>query len=191
MTPQTQRAPASVGEVFRVFARTALQGFGGVQAAVQREVVERERWLTPEAFVELLAVAQVLPGPSGVNAAVMLGERYFGLRGALAALAGMMLAPLALVLLAATLYDHTQGLPAVAGALRGMAAVAAGMIAGTALSLAQGWRRSPLGPAAWLLAAGASFGAIALLRWPMVWVVPGLGVAACLWAAWRLARGRA
>lgn len=176
--------------MFRVFARTALQGFGGVQVAVQREVVVRERWLTPTQFVEVMAVAQVLPGPSGVNVAVMLGDRYFGLRGALAALAGMMLLPLLIVLAATLLYEHTHTLPAVAGALRGMAAVAAGMIAGTALSLARGWRSSPMGPVAWALAAGASFVAIALLRWPMLWVVPSLGLAACLWAAWRLTRKR-
>lgn len=179
-------APRSLFELFIVFSLAALQGFGSVQAALQREIVERRRWISRTEFVELLATAQVLPGPSGVNVAIMLGEHYFGVRGALVALAGMLAAPIAIVLVAAAAYDQFADQPAVAGALRGMAAVAAGVIAGTALLLAEGWKRSPLGPAVWALAAGASFVAVAWLRWPMVWVVPVLGLAACAWALRRL-----
>ena len=61
------RSPKSPGEIFRVFTRLAMQGFGGVLPIAQRELVERERWLTREQFLELLAVAQVLPGPNVVN----------------------------------------------------------------------------------------------------------------------------
>ena len=48
----------------------------------QRELVERERWLTPAQFVELLSLGQVLPGPNIVNMALMIGDRFFGWRGA-------------------------------------------------------------------------------------------------------------
>ena len=64
----------------------------------QRELVERERWLTREQFLEMLAVAQVLPGPNVVNLSLMFGDRAFGWRGGLAALGGMLLAPLGVVL---------------------------------------------------------------------------------------------
>ena len=70
------------GEIFRVFNRLALQGFGGVLAVAQRELVERERWMTPAQFVELLSLGQVLPGPNIVNMALMIGDRFFGWRGA-------------------------------------------------------------------------------------------------------------
>src|SRR5882762_8379334 len=83
------RSPQSPAEMFRVFNRLALQGFGGVLPIAQRELVERERWLTREQFVELLSVAQVLPGPNVVNLALMFGDRAFGWRGGLAALGGM------------------------------------------------------------------------------------------------------
>ena len=56
------RRPQSCTELFRVFNRLALQGFGGVLPIAHRELVERERWLAPQEFVELLALAQVLPG---------------------------------------------------------------------------------------------------------------------------------
>ncbi|HEU4457733.1 MAG TPA: chromate transporter [Methylibium sp.] len=95
----------------------------------------------------------------------MVGHRYFGLRGALAALAGMLSAPLAVVMAVTLLYAPFADEPPVAGALRGMGAAAAGMIGGIALKLANSLRGSALGPWALAALAGASYGAIALLRW--------------------------
>jgi chromate transporter len=106
-----------------------------VLAIVQRELVERRRWLTAEQFVEDWAVAQVLPGPNVVNLSLMLGDRFFGLRGALMAMAGILTFPLLVVLLLATLYASVQTLPVAQGALRGMGAVAGGLITATGLKL--------------------------------------------------------
>jgi chromate transporter len=183
--------PASCTALFLAFSGLALQGFGGVLAVAQRELCERRHWLTPAEFVELLALAQVLPGPNVCNLALMVGDRYFGLRGACAALAGMLAMPLALVLAGTALYAAHADHPPVAGALRGMGAVAAGLILGTALKLAAPLRRSPLGlPLASLLGA-AAFAAIALWRWPLMAVLPALGLPACA-LAWRaLARDAA
>ena len=93
--PEAVPRPASATDLFRAFNRLALQGFGGVLPVAQRELVERLRWLTREQFLELLALAQVLPGPNIINLGLILGDRYFGLRGGLAAVAGMLLAPMA------------------------------------------------------------------------------------------------
>src|SRR4029453_10614039 len=56
--------PPPLGELYWAFTVLALQGFGGVLAVVQRELVEKKRWLTTEAFVEDWAVAQIMPGPN-------------------------------------------------------------------------------------------------------------------------------
>ncbi len=95
-------------------------------AVVQRELVEKKRWMTNDEFVEDWAVAQIMPGPNVVNLSIMIGERYFGWRGAVAALAGMLSLPLILVLAVAVVYAQFASQPAVAGAFRGMGAVAAG-----------------------------------------------------------------
>ncbi|HRB10372.1 MAG TPA: chromate transporter, partial [Ottowia sp.] len=55
-------APRSRADLFWSFTWLALQGFGGVLAVVQRELVEKKRWLTREQFVEDWAVAQIMPG---------------------------------------------------------------------------------------------------------------------------------
>ena len=101
---ETHPVPASLWDLYCSFTWLALQGFGGVLAIVQRELVEKKRWLTNEEFAGEWAVAQIMPGPNVMNLSVMVGARYFGLRGALAALAGMLSIPLVLVLLLAVMY---------------------------------------------------------------------------------------
>ena len=179
--------PASPRELFVAFTLLALQGFGGVLAVAQRVLVEQRRWLTREQFVEVLSLAQVLPGPNVCNVALMIGDRFFGSRGAFAALAGMMAVPLAIVLGATAVYTQFAGVAAVAGALKGMGAVAAGMIGGTGLKLASALRANPMGIPASIALAAAGFVAVALLRWPLVWVLLALGTLACALAGRSLA----
>jgi len=174
--------------LFWAFTWLALQGFGGVLAVVQRELVEKKKWLTPQEFIEDWAVAQILPGPNVVNLSLMIGDRYFGLRGALVALAGMLLFPLLVVLLVAVAFAGVAELPAAQGALRGLGAVAAGLVTATGLKLIGALRLNVMGlPVCWGLA-GVTFVAIALWRVPLAWVLLGVGAIACVWAYRQLGR---
>ena len=186
--PDTIR-PASPWALFVAFSLLALQGFGGVIAIAQRVVVEQRRWLTKTEFLELLAAGQVLPGPNVVNLSLMIGDRFFGWRGALAAMGGMILPPMAVVLAATVLYGRlAPDLPALAGALRGMGAVSAGMILATGLKLMGGLAKQPLGRRVVLVYAWMTALAVGALRWPMAAVVLGLGSVAVLHAAWVIRR---
>lgn len=175
----TRPQPQSLTDLFVSFTLLALQGFGGVLAVVQRELVEKKRWMTREEFVEEWAVAQIMPGPNVVNLSLMIGHRYFGLRGAMVALAGMLAVPLLVVLLLALVYAQFAGHPGVAGALRGMGAVAAGLISATGLKLMGALKTHPLGLPLCIALAVACFAAIALLRLPLAYVLLGLGGLAC------------
>ena len=176
--------PQSPSDLFVSFTLLALQGFGGVMAVVQRELVERKRWLTHEEFIEDWAVAQIMPGPNVVNLSLMIGGRYFGLPGALAALGGLLAVPLVLVLALAVLHERYADMPQVAGALRGMAAVSAGLIGAAGIKLAAALKRSPL-PMAWCVAVAVlGFVLVALLQWPLMIVLLGLGSLSCIYA-WR------
>jgi chromate transporter len=180
LPPGASARPASLTDLFVSFTLLALQGFGGVVAIVQRELVERKQWLTQDEFLEDWAVAQVMPGPNVVNLSMMIGGRYFGLRGALAALAGMLVAPLVIVLLLAVLHARVGDHPGVAGAFRGMAAVSAGMFGAAALKMAAALVRNPL-PLPWSIALGAAaFLLVALLRVPLAYVLLGIGGLGCL-----------
>jgi chromate transporter len=178
--PPDRPRPASLTDLFLSFTFLALQGFGGVLAVVQREMVERKRWLTQEEFLEEWAVAQVMPGPNVVNLSLVIGARYFGLRGAMAALAGMLTLPLLVVVMLAVLHAHYADHPGVQGALRGMAAVSAGMIAATGLKLLTTLRKHPL-PLSWSVpAAVLAVALVAFLRVPLAYVLLGIGGLCCV-----------
>jgi len=182
--PAPHPRPESLSDLFISFTLLALQGFGGVMAVVQREIVERKRWLTQEEFIEDWAVAQIMPGPNVINLSLMIGGRYFGLPGALAALSGLLALPLVLVLLLAILHDRFADSPQVAGALRGMAAVSAGLIGAAGLKLAAALKRNPM-PLAWCVAIAAlGFVLVALLKCPLMYVLLGLGGLSCM-LTWR------
>lgn len=184
--PTGATRPASLGGMFWAFNRLSLQGFGGVIAVAQRELVERLNWLSKEEFVEMLSLAQVLPGPNVINLALMIGDRFFGTRGAMAALAGMLLVPSLIVLVLTATYAEFTTQPVVRSALRGMGAVAAGLVTATALKLLVTLRRNPMGRAWCAVFIALTCVAIGGLRWPMAVVVLGIGGAALGVAAWKL-----
>ncbi len=180
--------PRSKTDLFVSFTLLALQGFGGVLAVVQRELVEKKRWMTREQFVEDWAVAQIMPGPNVVNLSLMIGGRYFGLAGALAGLAGMLIAPLCVVLILAVAFGGVSDQAWAQGALRGMGAVSAGLIAAVGLKLISALRFNPMGMPVCLALAAASFVGVGVMRWPLAFVLLGTGILACGWAYVQLAR---
>ncbi len=181
------RRPRTLAELFFAFNALALQGFGGVLAVAQRDLVERRRWLTSAQFLEVLSVSQVLPGPNIVNLGLIVGDRFFGLRGAFTAMAGMLLVPTTIVLSLTALYAGFSHLPVVAGALRGMGAVAAGLVFATAIKLAAGLRGNPMGRPLCAAFVAATVLAVGALRWPLAAVLLGLGTLAIA-VAWRRLR---
>ena len=175
--------PQSKTDLFVSFTLLALQGFGGVLAVVQRELVDKKKWLTTDEFVEDWAVAQILPGPNVVNLSLMIGGRHFGIKGALAALSGLLLAPTVLVLLIAAAVAGVADTPVAQGMLRGMGAVSAGLIAAVGIKLMGALKNNPMGMLTCLGIGALTFVAIGLLRLPLAWVLLSLGPLASVWAA--------
>lgn len=178
--------PRSSLDLFKAFNRLALQGFGGVLPVAQRELVENTRWMTKAEFLELLSIGQVLPGPNIVNMALIFGDRHFGWRGAFASLAGLLLAPLAIVLALAVLVRQGSSSGLMADALRGMGVVAAGLVVSTAARLASPIKTNRMGLWVCVVLVAATVVAVAAFRWPLVWVLATLGPAAWLFAWWKL-----
>ncbi|HLZ83581.1 MAG TPA: chromate transporter [Caulobacteraceae bacterium] len=175
----------SVRALFLAFLTVGLSGFGGVLPFARRMLVERRQWLTETDFNETLALCQSLPGPNIVNMSVVVGSRFAGPKGALACLTGLVVAPVALVLVLADLWGRFGAVGHVPGAIRGLAAAAAGLAAATTLKMARPILiQSPFsaGPIV-----AAAFVAVGLLRLPLPWVALTLAPVSVL-IAWR--RGR-
>ncbi len=181
-TPACQEVqrPGSLWELFVALSLLALQGFGGIIAVAQLELVERRRWLTRDEFLLEWGAAQAMPGPGIVNLCLILGTRYFGVIGAITAVCGLMAAPLCLILALALLYSRFGEDAQVAGALRGMGAVAAGVIAATAIRLMGSLRRHPLGVPACAAVGLLIFVCVAILHLPLAWVLFTVAPLVCL-----------
>jgi chromate transporter len=169
----SDRAPQpTLADLFAGFLSISLHAFGGALPWTRRELVEQRGWLTAEEFTDLLGLCQFLPGPNVGNLSMVVGLRLRGVRGAAAAFLGLYAVPIAIVICLGLLYRHYGELPRLHGALTGIAAAAAGLIAAMAWKMAAPLRTRPA-LRAWAVA-GAAFVAIALLRWPLAWVMLGL-----------------
>jgi chromate transporter len=155
-------------QMFIAFSALSLSGFGGVMPFAYRALVERRKWLSGPDFAALVGVAQVLPGPTICNMAVMVGMRKSGRLGGATALLGMVLGPMVIVLLLGILYEHVGSAQPVQAALRGMSAVAAGLIFATAVKMARtvfiAAKSTPLRRLVMLLWCGLAFGGVGILR---------------------------
>jgi chromate transporter len=179
---QTPPQPRSLTELFVTYSSIALQSFGGALAITERTIVKKKRWLSAQDFVGMYGICQALPGPTGIAMCVLMGDRFFGLRGACAALAGFLLPAAVLVLALASVFAQFQHVPEVQGALHGMGAAAAALILHTAARMARTLR----GQRVAMLVALLSVLAVAVLRLPVAAVVLSLGLASTFYAWWVL-----
>ncbi len=182
MTIHARQQPESLKDLFFSFSRLAIQGFGGVLAYMEHELVEKKQWLTREEFIEEWAVARTMPGPAALNLSMMVGARYFGIRGVLAALAGMFLLPSILILLLALGYARFGDNSYVLGAIRGMGAVAAALFIATGLKLLTALKTNLLGVSVCSALVLLSFLGIVVFHWGVVNVLLGFGGLGCVLA---------
>jgi len=166
--------------LFLTFSRITLSSFGGALFWARRALVERQRWLTEQEFVELLVFGQLLPGPPVVNLTVMVGYRFGGWTGAAAAVAGFLGWPCLVVIGLGVLHQQYGALPQVQQALAGMSSVAAGLL------LATGVKNSMVLPRRWRpwLFGILAFVGVGIMRWPLLWVMGALAPWA-IFAAWK------
>src|SRR4029453_6686888 len=150
--------------LFLTFSRITLSGFGGLMFWARYVLVERKRWLTEKEFVELLVLAQLLPGPNVLNLTVMIGYRYGGWTGAAAAVTGFMGCPCLVVVGMGVLYQQYGPLPQVQQALPGIASVGAGLVLATVVKLASVLPRRVLPWSFGVLA----FVGVGVFRWPLL-----------------------
>jgi chromate transporter len=179
--PATPKTP-ELSELFHGFLGISLSGFGGVLPWARHMLVERRGWLGEREFAEALALCQFLPGPNIVNLSIIIGSRFRGIAGALAAFAGLVGAPLIIMMACGALYARYGELETLRGALAGLAAGAAGLLVAMAAKMTAPLVRERNWPAIVFVLVG--FVSVGLLRLPLYWVVlvlAPLSVGYCLW----------
>jgi chromate transporter len=130
--------PTSVAALVRYFLRLGAAGFGGPIALVgrmQRDLVERERWITQEEYLQGLALAQLAPGPLAAQLAIYIGWVRGRLMGATGVAFAFVLPSFLMVLALSALYVRFGGLPWMAGVFYGVAPTAIAIVARGAYTL--------------------------------------------------------
>lgn len=125
-------------ELFLVFFRIGLFTLGGGYAMVpliEREVVEKKRWIESDDFLNVLAVAQSLPGPIAVNTAVFVGYKTRKLPGSLVGLLGTVLPSFICMVVIASFFVGIRDNPTVAAVFTGIRPAVAALIAASVWSL--------------------------------------------------------
>jgi chromate transporter len=178
-----EREVPSVGALFRGFLGLGLIGFGGVLPLARRMLVERKRWLTAEAFTEILGLCQFVPGGNIINLSVAVGLDFRGVAGAVASLVGLVAAPTVVVIALGVFFDRFREDPHVQHLFAGLAAASAGLLVTTALKMLAPLRTRFFG----LVVAGLCFGAVGWLRVPLLPTMLVLAPVSILFTWWRTA----
>jgi chromate transporter len=121
------------------FFKTGLFGFGGgpsIIPLVEKEVVSNHHWLTQEEFIDVLAMANALPGPIATKMALCIGLKVGGPVGAVAALTAHLLPSTILIVVLTVLYFRYRSVPSVQGLTRGVRPVVAALLLVTVAHLA-------------------------------------------------------
>lgn len=172
--------PPGLFELAFTFNKIAIASFGGGLSAWSREVVVVERrWMTEEEFLSALTICRILPGANQVNLAVFVGVKFHGIIGAIAAVVGLTLVPVLIVLGMGWFYFTYSQVPALKSVLSGMTAAAVAMTLAMAFKTGKKCLGSPVAVGLFL----AIFGLSAILRFPL-WASLAICGPVALWWGW-------
>jgi len=138
---------ASLGEIALVFMKLGTIAFGGPAvhlAMMEEEFVRRRQWLTQEQFLDRLATANLIPGPSSTEVAIFIGHLKRGWRGLIVAGASFIIPAVLIVSAIAWAYVRFGSLPRAQGMLYGIKPVVVAIIIQALGKLSRSAVRTPL-----------------------------------------------
>lgn len=125
-------------DLFKVFFFLGLFSFGGGYASmelIRSRVVTDYHWLTDWEYTDIISIAEMTPGPLGINIASFVGTRTAGVAGTLIATLSYILPALVIVLILSWFYDRYRSLEGVQGVLSGLRPAVVAMIIAAAVQL--------------------------------------------------------
>ncbi len=174
-----------LGRLFGSFFKIGLFTFGGGYAMItliQHEVIDRRRWIGREEFLDMLTLAQSVPGPMAVNTSVFVGYKLRGLRGAVVSLLGSVLPSFLVILAIVLFFANIRQNPVVDAAFKGMRPAVVALIIGPVVSLSRGMHRSMF------LVIIASALAVWGLGWSPIYLLVAGAAGGILWELYLLRR---
>lgn len=162
-------------QVFATFFKIGAFTFGGGYAMIpliQKEAVEKHKWVTDDDILEIIAIAESTPGPIAINAATFVGYRTCGVLGSVMATLGVVLPSFVIILSLSFVLQQFQQVAAVRYAFEG---IRAGVLALLVKALWTLYKKSPKGWPAYVVMAG-SFVLTAIFDINVLFVIIGCAV---------------
>ncbi len=170
---------SSLWTIFISFLKIGAFTFGGGYAMIpliEAEMIQKRSWLNREEFINLLIMAQSIPGPIALNTAVFVGYKTRGWKGAFAALLGVVIPSFVIILLIATVFTDFKDNHYVAAAFKGMRPAVVALIAAPLIGMSKGMSWWKI-----LLAVGAA-AAIWLAGLSPIWFIFAGAVVGIAWS---------
>lgn len=167
-------------QLFRTFFLIGSFTFGGGVAMIpiiEKEVVDKQHWLTSEEFLDALAITQSAPGVLAVNMSTYIGYRLRGLPGALISALGAILPSFLIITGIAMFFTSARDIPFVERLFRGIRPAVAALIGTAVYNLV---RKHPMTPLRAFVIAGTAV-AVAIFRANPIWFLIGGGVVSILY----------
>lgn len=161
--------------LFTVFFKIGLFTFGGGYAMIpliQREVVEKRKWVTDDDILEIIAIAESTPGPIAINSATFIGYKVCGFWGSFFATLGVVLPSFIIILIISNVLKEFSGLKPVRYAFNG---IRAGVLALIVKSLYTMYKKVQKNAMAYIIM-GVSFALTAFLNVNVLIVIIGCGI---------------
>lgn len=125
-------------KLFITFLKIGAFSFGGgygVLAFMQREIIETNKWITMKTFTDIVAIAEMTPGPIAVNASTFVGYKMGSFAGSALATIGVILVPFSLSLLVSVYFNKFKHLRQVNRILKGIRPAVLGLIAAACIDI--------------------------------------------------------
>lgn len=125
--------------LFLVFMKIGLFGFGGGLAIIQLiyDSIQQFAKITPDLFAEIVAIAQVTPGPVAINTATFVGFMSAGVLGAAVATTGVAVPSFVIISMVSRVMEKFKNSRIIKGALSGIRPAAVGLIASAFLTVSK------------------------------------------------------
>lgn len=128
----------SLLKLFLAFLKVGAFSFGGgyaVLSLIQKEVIESSRWISPKDFIDIVAIAEMTPGPIAVNSSTFVGYKVGALAGSAIATFAVVLVPITITLLVSVYYNKFRHLKQVNWIIRGIRPAVMGLIAAACIKI--------------------------------------------------------
>ncbi len=162
-------------QVFFTFFKIGAFTFGGGYAMIpliQKETVEKHKWISDDDILEIIAIAESTPGPIAINSATFVGYRTCGVLGAMCATLGVVLPSFVVILVLSFVLRQFHDVQAVQWAFNG---IRAGVLALLVKALWTMYQKSPKGWPAYVVMIGA-FVLTAIWDVNVIFVIIGCGI---------------